>query len=190
MDKIKKTFHRTTHEVQVKMGRHEETVDIQLNQEAAKFKAHYKHLEKINDDAKKFMTLMKDLQKAQSKLTEDIHSLFEATDPMYQGSVQLQYSMQDADAARLALEEQWRDDFQGPLSEYLGQFHEMEKRLEKRGKRRVDMDRYREDVKSLTEKNKDPQKLTIAKEKLANMQEAYKELNSELLVDIPALYSD
>mgnify|MGYP002782661512 CR=1 FL=1 len=43
----------------MKMGRHEETVDIQLNQEAAKFKAHYKHLEKINDDAKKFMTLMK-----------------------------------------------------------------------------------------------------------------------------------
>jgi hypothetical protein len=29
-----------------------------------------------------------------------------------------------------------------------------------------------------------------AKEKLAYMQEAYKELNSELLTDIPALYGD
>ncbi len=58
---------------------------------------------------------------------------------------------------------------QVPLSEYLGQFHEVEKRLDKRGKRRLDMDRYREDVKQMTEKGKDPQKLGIAKEKVSNL---------------------
>lgn len=58
-----------------------------------KFKSHYKHVKKINEDAKKVMSLLKDLAKAQAQLTEDVHALFDSGNdgPVYQGSVQLQY---------------------------------------------------------------------------------------------------
>lgn len=71
---------------------------------------------------------------------------------MYQGMVQMQYCTQDIDAARLAMEEQWRDDFESPLSTYIGQFAEIENRKEERERRRLDMDRYRNEVKNRTEK--------------------------------------
>lgn len=74
---------------------------------------------------------------------------------MYQGMVQMQYCTQDLDAARLAMEEQWRDDFEAPLSSYLGQFAEIEKRKDERERRRLDMDRYRDEVKKRTEKATD-----------------------------------
>ena len=71
---------------------------------------------------------------------------------MYQGMVQMQYATQDLDAARLAMEEQWRDDFESPFSSYLGLFAEIDKRKEERERRRLDMDRYRDEVKRRTEK--------------------------------------
>jgi len=151
-DGISKGIGRTTQQVKVKLGKADETVDIQLNQESAKFKNHYKHLKRINDNTKKVLVLLKDLAKAQSELTEDINALHDSGDHTYKTAVQMQYAMQDVDQARLALEEQWRDDFQLPLSEYLGQFHDIEKRMDIRDKRRLDMDRYREDVKHLSEK--------------------------------------
>jgi hypothetical protein len=59
MKAIKSGIGRTVHEAKVKVGKAEETVDIQFNQESAKFKSHYKHLKKINEDIKKLLTLMK-----------------------------------------------------------------------------------------------------------------------------------
>jgi len=175
----------------VKLGKADETVDIQLNQESSKFKTHLKHLKRINDNAKKVLVLLKDLAKAQGELTEDINALHDSGDNTYKTAIQLQYTMQDVDQARLALEEQWRDDFQLPLSDYIGQFHEIEKRLDTRDKRRIDMDRFREEVKHLSEKgNSNPEKIQRAKEKLQVTQESYKEINSELLRDIPALFVD
>lgn len=45
------------------------------------------------------------MAKAQSELTETLQGFYESSDPMYQATVQMQYCMQDIDAARLALVE-------------------------------------------------------------------------------------
>ena len=190
-DGVKKTVNRAKHEVLVKFGKTEETVDIQFNQEKERFSGHRKHMKKLNKDMQKALDLYRQLAVSLSTLSEDIVALYDSNCQLFSAAVQLQYSIQELDNARIAYEEQIRDDWQGPMSEYLGYFSEIKTRIGERERRRVDMDRYRAEVKDRTEKGgKDPAKLAAAKEKLHNMTEAYQYLNGELLKDIPLLVND
>lgn len=75
------------------------------------------------------------------------------------------------------------------LSKYQGQFAEMNERIAERNLRRLDMDRYAGHLKRAMEKG-DREKEASNKAKLEASKQNYKNLNEELLNDLPLLYED
>eukprot|EP01097_Dermamoeba_algensis_P002176 TRINITY_DN186_c0_g1_i1.p1 TRINITY_DN186_c0_g1~~TRINITY_DN186_c0_g1_i1.p1 ORF type:complete len:399 (-),score=105.13 TRINITY_DN186_c0_g1_i1:106-1302(-) len=98
--------------------------------------------------------------------------------------------MNGLDACRQVFDELWKEDFLVPLSAYMAFFKEASNRVKERERRRLDMDRYREDVRELSEKQKEPGKIQQAKEKHYQQIEAYKDVNAELIRDLPRLVAD
>jgi len=82
--------------------------------------------------------------------------------------------------------------FHQPISYYLSQYKIMEERIAERNRRLLDMDRYNQEYKQATEKisSLEPLRIQLAKEKAEKHSIEYKELNDELLVDIPRLLAD
>lgn len=83
-----------------------------------------------------------------------------------------------------------RTDFVDPVSKYIGQHKEIKLRIAELETRRVDMDRYGREVRSLQEKASNQAKLKIAEQKYEAAKVNYHKLNEELQKDIPALIDD
>jgi len=58
--KTKNLASRTTQKVMVKLGKADETVDIQFNQESERFANHYKAIKKLKQDTQKLLEHVKD----------------------------------------------------------------------------------------------------------------------------------
>jgi len=188
-DKAKKTVMRAKQQILVKVGASEQTIDIQFDQERARFKEHYKAVQKLAKDTDTLMKVLKDLSIIQNTLAEDFYNMYETKAELYNASLKNQDVAKYFENARAQLEEQMKEDFLVPLRLYLGQFAEMSDRIERRDTRKVDMDRYAHDVKKAQEKY-DPGKLEVNSLKYETMKLNYNNLNMELLEDLPALYED
>lgn len=174
----------------VKMGRAEETVDIQLNQERERFGAQHKAIKKMNKDALHLLAILRDLSVQQNTMAENFHEVFETKAEMYNAVLKHQDTAKMIDNARTAFDEQLRGDFVDPVSKYIGQYKEIKLRIAELQTRRVDMDRYGRDVRSLQEKATNRSKLTVAEQKLEAAKANYAKLNEELQLDLPRLHED
>ncbi|XP_031334441.1 bridging integrator 2-like [Photinus pyralis] len=78
-----------------------------------------------------------------------------------------------------------------PLNTYQGQFSEMRKKIDKRGRKLVDYDSQRHNFQALQlgmTKKRDDVKLNKGREQLEEAKRTYDMLNSELHDELPALY--
>eukprot|EP01090_Pellita_catalonica_P003488 TRINITY_DN1315_c0_g1_i1.p1 TRINITY_DN1315_c0_g1~~TRINITY_DN1315_c0_g1_i1.p1 ORF type:complete len:381 (-),score=61.23 TRINITY_DN1315_c0_g1_i1:63-1082(-) len=174
-----------------KFSKVDETVDIAYNQESTRFDTSYKALKAVQKDLQKYFGLLKDIGIHHAELTASFVTLYENHQKMWATSKKNQEIQMMIDQHRTALEGQMNDDVFMPLSEYMGQFKIIDDRAKERNKRRVDMDRYRTEVKRLTEKPpKDPSKLPTAQRKYAAARQGYEALNQELLTDMAKLHED
>lgn len=189
LQKAKTGILRANQKVMTKLGKAEETVDINFNQEKERFFEHYKAIKVLNEDIVKMVKIMKEVAVIQNKMAEDFYEMFDTGSDMYNVGLKNQDVAKFLDNARIQLEEQLRVDFIEPLSKYQGQFKEMKDRIELRGTRRVDMDRYASSVKKAQEKY-DKAKLETSEAKYAAAKINYESLNSELLQDLPKLFED
>jgi len=185
----KKGFFRTTQKIKVSLGKAEQTIDISYNQEVERFRAHYKAVKKINRDSIKLLECFRDLSVAQSAVAEDFYNLYESKHSLYNASLKTQDTIKFIDNARVQLDEQMRTDWIDPTSKYLGQFKDLKMRIATNDTRRVDMDRYQEDLRDL-QKNAVSHKIPVAETKYKLARANYNNLNNELMHDMPALFED
>merc|ERR1712165_453467 len=76
-----------------------------------------------------------------------------------------------------------------PLNTYQGQFPEMRKKIDKRGRKLIDFDAERHAVQTMQNNpNRNEGKYVKVKEQMENAKGTYELLNSELHDELPALY--
>jgi len=76
-----------------------------------------------------------------------------------------------------------------PLNTYQGQFPEMRKKIDKRGRKLIDFDKERHNVQQMqSNPNRNEAKFARAKEGMDNAKRTYELLNSELHDELPALF--
>jgi len=88
------------------------------------------------------------------------------------------------------LQEKLHDEVIIPLTAYQSQFPDIKARINKRGRKLVDYDRYRHNRETLKAKGKtaDPKKLTQAEEEYNEAKSVYTKLHAELYEELPALF--
>lgn len=185
----KKEFFRTTQKIKQSLGKAEQTIDISYNQEVERFRLHYKAVKRIHRNTIKLLECYRDLAVAQAGVAEDFHNIYESKHAMYNAALKTQDTMKFIDNARLQMDEQLRHDFVDPTSKYLGQFKDIKVRISMNDTRRVDMDRYAEDLRAL-QKNSSLHKIPQAELKYKLAKANYQNLNMELMRDMPALFED
>jgi len=140
---------------------------------------------------RKYFSLIRDVQQHHAVIAEEFAKIYESYEGMWETSQKNQQCQIEIDQQRASLEGQMNDDVFMPLSEYMGQYKTLKDRCSERDKRKIDMDRFRGEVKSLTEKPpKDPSKLPNAQAKYNCARKGYEDLNSEVCRDMGALYFD
>ena len=90
----------------------------------------------------------------ENKLATDICSVFISNDELFQASQENKNLLFQIEKARDEMEQKIQKDFLDPLTIYLRQFGLLKQRDEERGRRLIDMDRYRHDYKKGLEKGK------------------------------------
>jgi len=188
--KTKTLAFRTTQKAMVKLGKAEETIDIQFNQEVDRFTNHYKAVKKIKKDTVQLLQLLRDVALMEATIADDLYQMYETKASNYNATLKNQEIAKMLDGARLGFDEQVRKDFLDPTSKYLGQFKEAKERIAERNTRCVDMDRYGRDLRTLQEKATHQAKVTTAQQKYDAAVSNYTQLNDELLQDLPRLYED
>jgi len=174
-----------------KFSKTEETIDVAFNQEEQRFQDSYKALKIIQKDLQHYFSLLRDIGIHHAVITDSFSKLYENHQKMWNTSQKNSAIQMEIDNHRTALENQMNDDAFLPLSEYMGQFKIIDDRIKERGRRRVDMDRYRTEVKRLTEKPpNDPNKLPAAQKKYNCSRKGYEDLNKELVTDMNRLHVD
>jgi len=186
-----KTFaFRATQKAMVKLGKAEETIDIQFNQEFDRFVLHRANIKKIKKDTIQMLQLMRDLSVQQCALADTLGQMFDARSANYSLTLKTQDISKQLDHGRTTFDDVMKKDFLDPMSKYLGQFKECKLRIEERRARLIDMDRYGRDLRSLQEKATGGQKTQIAEQKYDAAATNYHNLNDELLQDLPRLFDD
>ncbi|GAM17353.1 hypothetical protein SAMD00019534_005280, partial [Acytostelium subglobosum LB1] len=147
----------------------------------------------IQKNSKKIIDLHKDLEKTMADISADTCDLYEATDPLFTPGSQIKEVSQSNDAHRKTYEERMNESFHKPLAEYISQFKEVKKRMEELTTRKVDMDRYKNELGKLREKatsSTSKNKLGPTEEKYRICKEGYDALHAELVRDLPILFED
>lgn len=187
--KAKTNLFRATQKISEKLGRAEETVDLNFNQDKDRFELHYKAVKRINETTIKVLTLFRELTVQQAIVIDDLKSIYEPSCPLYNASVKGQEVAKRLDASRNKFDEIMREYYVELLSKYQGQFAEVNERISERNVRRLDMDRYAGHLKRAMEKG-DREKEASNKAKLEAAKQNYRALNDELLHDLPLLFED
>ncbi|EGG23242.1 SH3 domain-containing protein [Cavenderia fasciculata] len=193
MATIKTSFARTRQRLMTKTGQSEETVDVEYHYEKEKVFSSEERMVRLQKNAKKMIDLYKDLSKAMSELSSDACDLYEESDPLYRPASRIKEMSSDMEKNRQVYEENMTTSFQQPILAYISQYKEIRKRTEECTTRRIDMDRYKNDIGKLREKSSShvlKQKLAPTEEKYQFCKEGYESLHMELLEDLPRLYED
>jgi len=188
--KTKTEFARTKQKAMVKMGKADETVDINYNNEKQRFLETYKVIKKTNKNAQKFLDILKDLSIVQASLAEDFYELYDNDASLYNATIRYQETSKALDVARVQIDEKLRADVIEPISKYIGQYKDIKNRMKELETRKVDMDRYQRDVRTTTEKAKAQGQLTMKEQKYETARLNYANLHDELCRDLPLLNRD
>ncbi|EFA77154.1 SH3 domain-containing protein [Heterostelium album PN500] len=193
MDSFKTSFARTKQKLMTKTGHSDETIDVQYHYEKEKILAVEERLIRIQKNAKKINDLMKDLNKTMTDISSDTCDLYEATDKLFVPGTQIKEVASGYETHRKAYEDRTSESFNKPLAEYIAQYKEVKKRMEELTTRKVDMDRYKNELGKLREKatsSNSKNRLGPTEEKFKICKEGYESLHAELVRDLPILYED
>ena len=133
---------RAKQRVLARVGRNEETIDVQFAYEEEIFSEQYDALQDFEDDAKRFLQCSLDFVETQRKFADLVLELLEASCETYNCALQYQTAAIELEKQQKRLAERIKVEFQEPLTEYIGQYKELADRASKRENLRVDKDRF------------------------------------------------
>merc|ERR1712115_608817 len=119
-------------------------------------------------------------------LQETLGEVYESEWP---GHDQLYVQGQNSEMLWADLAHKLSDQVLIPLNTYQGQFPEMRKKIDKRGRKLIDFDKERHNVQQMQNNpNRNEAKFIKVKEQMENAKRTYEILNSELHDELPALH--
>jgi len=187
LDKTKNAFSDLGNKIK---GTAHKTVDEEFDTLVAKFHENKKKIDVITGDVVSFCSAIEVLLNAQDKSATHLRDLFPDDSGTNVNALCLQQinmtdKMKDEKGS---LDKEIETTFQTPVHTYLSQYREMEDRIKERSRRMEKLDKLHDKLARF--KEKEDVRTSATELKLRYAEEAYGELNRELIQDIPRLFQD
>lgn len=184
---LKKATNRTKEKLLEGIGKAKATQDEVFDQHAANLVKQSKSCEKLHKDVKTYASALKTLLSAEKQLRDTIRDAYEQDWPERE---HLTAIFDNLDIQTDDLEKTVCEDLPQTVTQYVNQFPDLKKKIEKRGRKLVDYDSAKNSfnsIKASSKKDNDP-KLAKATVELQSAEQMYTEMNNELLEILPAVY--
>ncbi|EGT36160.1 hypothetical protein CAEBREN_24842 [Caenorhabditis brenneri] len=184
---LKKATNRTKEKLLEGIGKAKATQDEVFDAHAANLMKQSKSCEKLHKDVKTYSSALKTLLAAEKQLRDTIREAYEQEWPDRE---HLTAIFDNLDIQTDELEKKVCEDLPQTVTQYVNQFPDLKKKIEKRGRKLVDYDSAKNtfnSVKASSKKDNDP-KLAKATTELQAAEQLYTEMNNELLEILPAVY--
>ncbi|XP_072323326.1 amphiphysin isoform X5 [Scyliorhinus torazame] len=184
---VQKRLNRAQEKVLQKLGKADETRDEQFEGFVQNFKKQEAEGSRLQRELRGYLTAVKGMQEASTKLTESLHEVYE---PEWYGRDDVKAVGQNSDLLWADFHQKLVDQALLTLDTYLGQFPDIKTRIAKRSRKLVDYDCARHHLESLQHsKRRDDSKLTKAEEEFQKAQKVFEELNTDLQDELPSLWT-
>lgn len=168
------------------LGKADKTTDEIFEEHLQNFNQQQAHSTRLHKDINNYIRCIRAMQAASKNLQETLSEVYEGEWP---GHEQLYVQGQNSEMLWADLAHKLSDQVLIPLNTYQGQFPEMRKKIEKRGRKLIDFDKERHNVQQMqANPSRNEAKFARAKEAMENAKRTYEVLNSELHDELPALY--
>ncbi|XP_032807448.1 myc box-dependent-interacting protein 1 isoform X1 [Petromyzon marinus] len=150
----KKRITRAQEKVLQKLGKADETKDVQFEEQVQNFNKQYNEGSRLQKELRGYLTAVKAMHESSKKMNETLQDIYE---PDWHGKEDVQDISQNSDELWGDFHEKLVDHSLLTLDTYLGQFPDIKSRISKRGRKLVDYDSARHHLESLqgTKKKED-----------------------------------
>merc|ERR1712223_1668639 len=168
------------------LGKADKTTDEIFEEHLLNFNQQQANATRLQKDISNYIRCIKAMQAASKNLSDSLSEVYE---PQWTGQDLLTVQGQNSEMLWADLAHKLSDQVLIPLNTYQGQFPEMRKKIEKRGRKLIDFDKERHNVQTLQgNPNRNEAKYARAKEAMECAKRTYEILNSELHDELPALF--
>jgi len=168
------------------LGKADKTTDEIFEEHLLNFNLQQANATRLQKDISNYIRCIKAMQTASKNLMDTLTEVYE---PQWTGQDLLTVQGQNSEMLWADLAHKLSDQVLIPLNTYQGQFPEMRKKIEKRGRKLIDYDKERHNVQTLqANPNRNEAKYARAKEAMESAKRTYEILNSELHDELPALF--
>ncbi|KAK6752744.1 hypothetical protein RB195_003883 [Necator americanus] len=187
---IKKATSRTKEKLLEGIGKAKATQDETFDSHAANLAKQSKTFERIYKDVKAYAAALRALNQAERTLRDTIRESYESEWPERE---HLTAILDNLDIQTNEMEKTLTEELPQSLSNYVAQFGELKKKVDKRGRKLVDYDHAKHtysSAKASSKKGETDPKVAKAFSELQQAETLYKEINNELLESLPAAYDN
>lgn len=168
------------------LGKADKTTDEIFEEHLLNFNQQQANSCRLQKDIANYIRCIKAIQTTSKNLMDTLTEVYE---PQWTGQDLLTVQGQNSEMLWADLAHKLSDQVLIPLNTYQGQFPEMRKKIEKRGRKLIDYDKERHNVQTLQgNPNRNEAKYARAKEAMECAKRTYEILNSELHDELPALF--
>jgi len=168
------------------LGKADKTTDEIFEEHLLNFNQQQNSATRLQKDISNYIRCIKAMQMASKNLMDTLTEVYE---PQWTGQDLLTVQGQNSEMLWADLAHKLSDQVLIPLNTYQGQFPEMRKKIEKRGRKLIDYDKERHNVQTLqANPTRNEAKYARAKEAMDCAKRTYEILNSELHDELPALF--
>ncbi|KAJ8927785.1 hypothetical protein NQ314_019664, partial [Rhamnusium bicolor] len=169
------------------LGKVDRTADEIFDEHLQNFTRQQNAANRLQKEFSNYIRCIRAAQAASKTLLEAIGEIYEN---QWTGHDDVYIQTQSVDMLWQDFTHKLADQVLVPLNTYQGQFPEMRKKIDKRGRKLVDFDSQRHSFQALQTnmKKRDEAKITKGREQLDEAKRTYEILNSELHDELPALY--
>lgn len=185
---VQKHAGRAKEKILQNLGKVDRTADDIFDEHLQNFTRQQNAANKLQKEFSNYIRCVRAIQTASKSLLESIGEIYES---QWSGHDLLFMHTQSVDMLWQDFNHKLADQVLIPLNTYQGQFSEMRKKIDKRGRKLVDYDSQRHNFQALQlgmTKKRDDVKLNKGREQLEEAKRTYDMLNSELHDELPALY--
>ncbi|CAH2305138.1 myc box-dependent-interacting 1 isoform X4 [Pelobates cultripes] len=184
---VQKKLTRAQEKVLQKLGKADETKDVQFEQFVLNFNKQLTEGSKLQKDLRTYLASVKAMHDASKKLTECLQDVYE---PEWPGRDDTNKIAENNDLLWTDYHQKLVDQALLTMDTYLGQFPDIKSRIAKRGRKLVDYDSARHHYESLQNaKKKDDAKIAKAEEEMVKTQKVFEEMNNDLQEELPSLWN-
>ncbi|XP_069586358.1 amphiphysin isoform X5 [Ranitomeya imitator] len=184
---VQKRLSRAQEKVLQKLGKADETKDVQFEEYVQNFKRQESEGTRLQSQLRAYLAAIKGMQEASLKLTESLHEVYE---PDWYGRDDVKTGGEKCDALWEDFHQKLVDGALITLDTYLGQFPDIKNRIAKRSRKLVDYDSARHHLEALQNaKRRDEGRITKAEEEFQKAQKVFEDFNTDLQEELPSLWS-